>query len=309
MTHSKLPSWPVWREAAFSALVALLFIAWSAPAAHSGPLKRRGKHEGSVERVVFYSTSLDADEKYRIYLPPGYATSGGRRYPVVYLLHGLQGTDRDFFVYGELHKTLDRLIQSGTIQPMIVVGANGGESYWSNHIGTAANPGPKYRDYIVKDLVSTIDRRYRTRASGQYRAIAGVSMGGYGALSVALENPNDFAAGVSLSGALFLEAPSHRKVYLKVWGDPPNPGYFNKTSPIHLMRNLPEGSRSPGIYLHCGDRDSLGFLKYALEAHKILKSRRVPHALRVTGGGHTWDVWGGQAPDWLRWVDKKFKRN
>ena len=97
-------------------------------------------------------------------------------------------------------------------------------------------------------------------------------------------------------------------MYLKVWGDPPNPGFFNKTSPIWLMGRLPEGARSPSLYIHCGDRDSLGFLKYALEAHKILKSRKISHALRVTGGGHTWDVWNGQSQDWLRWVDGKFRR-
>ena len=161
---------------------------------------------------------------------------------------------------------------------------------------------------MVNDLLDTIDQRYRTRKSAANRAIAGVSMGGFGAMSLGLRYPDKFSAAVSLSGALFDAAPTHRKVYLKVWGSPPDPAYFASTSPLALMQKLPERSRRTAMYLHCGDRDSLGFLKYAIQAHQVLRQRKIRHAFRVSGGGHTWDVWNAQAEDWLRWTIDQLAR-
>ena len=132
-------------------------------------------------------------------------------------------------------------------------------------------------------------------------------MGGFGAFSIALVNRDKFVAAVSLSGALFESAPNHREIYQRTWGNPPDPIFFEKTSPLHLMERLPADSLFPALYVHCGDRDGLGFLEYAQKARQILEKRNLPHEFSVTPGGHRWEVWGAEAERWLVFVDRHWQ--
>ncbi len=257
---------------------------------------------GTVQQDRFYSGAVGMERTLSVYLPEGYR-GGEQRYPVLFVLHGLEGDHSDFFTHAGLARTLDRLIGSGAVRPTIVIAPDGGDGYWTNHVPIEGRPGPRWADYVALDLVDRVDRTWRTVPSREARALAGLSMGGYGALSIALRHPDRFAAAVSLSGALFQEPPTHRRIYLEAWGSPPDRAWFERSSPLHLVRSLPVGTRFPRIWLSCGDDDALGFLAHTLAVHDALEERKLDHELRVLDGGHSWELWRSQSEDWLRFIE------
>ncbi len=137
-----------------------------------------------------------------VYLPPGYSSQTARRYPVVFLLHGF-GADHRQFMNGQyqdfnVRVSMDSLIRAKVVLPMIVVMPNGrsffGGSFFINSPVTGA-----WEDFIVRDLLSHVDRNYRTRRSRDSRGIAGHSMGGFGALRLAMRHPDKFSAVYAMS--------------------------------------------------------------------------------------------------------------
>ena len=137
-----------------------------------------------------------------VYLPPQYTAQRGRRFPVVYLLHGF-AADHKAFIAGayqdlNIRVSMDSLIAAGKVQPMIVVTPNARNrfdgSFYANSVATG-----KWEDFVAKDLVRHIDRRYRTLARSSSRGLTGHSMGGYGALNVGMRNPGVFSAVYALS--------------------------------------------------------------------------------------------------------------
>ena len=137
-----------------------------------------------------------------IYLPPQYSAEPRRRFPVIYLLHGFAADHRAFIkgAYQDLNVrvSMDSLISAGKVQPMIVVTPNARNRFDGSFYANSPTTG-KWEDFIAKDLVRHIDARYRTLARPASRGIAGHSMGGYGALTVAMRNPGVFSAVYALS--------------------------------------------------------------------------------------------------------------
>ena len=256
-----------------------------------------------VERASFVSRALGQPRELLVVLPPGYDPDAPVAYPVVYLLHGLGGEPQDWVTHGKIDAVLGRLVAAGGVRPLVLVAPDGDNGYWTDHLGAPGAPGPRWGSYVAEDVVREVEARYRVRRDRAGRAIAGVSMGGHGAMSIGLVHPERFAAIVSLAGALFPEPPTHRPVYKKVWGDPPDAAHWAATSPMALMRRLDPGPATPALYLHCGDDDAAGFLEYAVDAHRVLLERKVPHELRVGDGGHVWGAWNTATEDWLRFVD------
>lgn len=292
---------PAARIAAALTLLAAALLA-AAPAS-AKPLPR-----SRVEVRTFASEALGQRRHYRVYLPAGYDAAGPTRYPVVYVLHGLGGKDSDFFEQGRLHEHLDALIAADNIEPMMAVAADGDSGYWTNHLDRPGKPGKRWGDYVARDLVAEVDAHFKTRAARDGRALAGVSMGGHGALSLALGHPDRFRAAVSLGGALFPAPPTHRRIYGRVWGTPADPAHWAKTSPMALLAALGKGDpKAPELYLQCGDADGLGFLPYARAASKLLAQREIGHVLHVTPGGHNWSNWEPETRSWLRFLDAGFR--
>ena len=157
---------------------------------------------GAIINDEIYSTSLEGnlvgDSPRRgvlVYLPPDYERRKKTRYPVVYLLHGFVPKGNSTWIddkYFNL-ETINRLIAEKKISPVIVVMPDGknkyGGSYYTNSITTG-----NWEDYIVRDLVANIDKKYRTLPSAESRGIAGHSMGGYGAIKLAMKHPDVFGA-------------------------------------------------------------------------------------------------------------------
>jgi S-formylglutathione hydrolase FrmB len=260
--------------------------------------------EGRLTKGRFRSEALGETRPYSVYLPPGYDPSCARRYPLLVVLHGLAGTHGEFFHQGGLHGALDRLIGEGKVPPLIAAAPDGGSDYWSNQLPEKGRPAKRFGDYVAFDLVDHLDAHLCTVQKGRARAIAGVSMGGFGALSLALQHPDRFHAAVSLSGALFLTPPTHRKAYAKVWGNPPIPQRWAEVSPLALLERLDRAHPGPLVYLLCGTEDGLGFHEFARAAHRVLSERGIPHGFELRPGHHTWAFWHEviQEGGWLVWV-------
>jgi enterochelin esterase family protein len=142
-----------------------------------------------------------------VYLPPGY-DNGDTRYPTVYLLTGFTG--RGAFMLNDsafeepIQERLDRLINTGQIQPMIVVMPDGFTRYGGSQYLNSSATG-RYEDHLINEVVPSIDQNYRTRAEPGYRAIGGKSSGGYGALVQAMRHPDIFGAIACHSGDMYFD--------------------------------------------------------------------------------------------------------
>ena len=173
------------------------------PVAVAALLLAAGADAGEIRReLAAPSPALGRDIPYSLYLPDGHGSSA-QRYPVLFLLHGLGGGEADWVTVGGLGPTLDRLIAERAVPPMLVVAPGFGDSWYVD------NPDPggsgAVETAFLDDLVPWVDRAWRTGDKRESRAVAGLSMGGWGAMRFAMLRPDLFAAAASLSGALITE--------------------------------------------------------------------------------------------------------
>jgi S-formylglutathione hydrolase FrmB len=233
---------------------------------------------------------------YRIILPAGYAASKQKRYPVIYLLHGLFGGSDNW-------TTLTKLPQYAKDHEFIIVNPEGGNGWYTD---SASKTEDRYESYIAKELIPEIDARYRTVAKRNGRVIAGLSMGGYGALKFGVKYPEMFSLAGSFSGAL--GATSYRStpalaVLLKSLDETFGPvgSETRKGNDLFaLVRDAsPEKVKSfPFIYLDCGTEDFL--FQNNREFVALLNEKKVRHEYRELPGGHEWPYWDAQVAEFLR---------
>ena len=139
-----------------------------------------------------------AESRVVVYVPPGYDAAAGRRYPTLYLLHGYLGSERTFARMYPLEKMLDGLIERGLAREMIVVVPSGRNAYFGSfYVNSPVTGG--WDDFVSKELVAWVDGQYRTLARAESRGIAGHSMGGFGAITLAMKHPDIFSAVYALS--------------------------------------------------------------------------------------------------------------
>jgi len=182
---------------------------------------------------------------------------------------------------------------------VIAVAPNGGSSYWTRQIDRVDGAGRDYGRFVAVDLIAEIDQRYRTLRRRKYRALVGLSMGGFGALSVGFLYPDRFATVVSLSGALFTSAPNYKKAYRVVWGDPPDAAFFDRSNPYALVTALPKGHPWPHVIVSCGRGDHVSYRKRSVSMHELLTKSGVSHEYVTGEGGHSWKFWTGSSRIWL----------
>ena len=234
----------------------------------------------------FHSPALQREMPYRVLLPAGYETSS-RRYPVLYLLHGLDGRYTDWTERTKLAQHLSGL-------DLIVVTPEGANSWYVNwHDGAAE----RWEDYLVVDLVAEIDARFRTDARREARFIAGLSMGGYGALRVALKHPRRYSFAASLSGAFnitrlesFGWRQSLRAEFARAFG--PAGSERRAADDLFSLAQSATPDGLPSLYIDCGASDT--FLAANRELVAILQQSRIPYEYRETQGAHTWAYWDRQ---------------
>jgi enterochelin esterase-like enzyme len=239
---------------------------------------------GYLRDGEFYSRALSRTMPYGIYLPPGY-DAGAQRYPVLYMLHGTGGHYSEWVAFG-LTEAAEDLIATGQIPPLLIVLPQGDQSYWVDHAGA---DGERWADYVARDLVEHVDATYRTLPTAGRRAIGGLSMGGFGALSLALAHTDVF-------GVVGAHSPS-----LRGSGDLPaflgDADAYKKVDPLELALSL-DPLAAPRLWLDVGEEDQWAERVNAL--HKLLRDRAIAHEYRATPGGHDPDYWRRHAAEYLR---------
>ena len=244
-----------------------------------------------VEQRRILSASLGREMPFQVYLPPGYDSNQAERYPVLYMLHGLGGNERDWERLG-LFATATSLIQAGDIQPLIIVTPAGESGYWVDHAGN----GPRFGTYVARDLVETIDAEYRTHAARSARAIGGMSMGGHGALQLALNNPGEF----SIVGAHSVALRRYEQAF-PYYG---NRRYFESNDPVSICEKYATLARNFTIWLDIG-RDDVWFPgAKAFEAQ--LSNQGIPHEWHPQDGGHDAAYWSAHLGDYLHFYARAF---
>ena len=239
---------------------------------------------------AFHSQSLGREVRYRVLLPRNY--EGGGRFAVLYLLHGWHGD----YLNWDTRTGLEDYAQN---LPMLIVMPDAADSWYTNSVAVRAD---KFEDYIAKDLISEIDVRYHTIRDRHKRSIAGLSMGGYGAIKFALKYPDLFSFAGSLSGALNAtqslgaERPEFRANLRGVFG-----GSQNRARTENDVFRALNSSRSgdyPYFYLACGTSDY--FLPTNRAFVERLSSSKIAYEYHETSGGHTWEYWDKAVQSLLR---------
>ena len=220
--------------------VSMLLAAHPAAAQQEAPVwlePTKAAPAGTTYRT-FWSKSAGAEVSYLLYLPPGYETSAGRRYPVLYWLHGLGGDQRRG---APIVRDLDVAIRAGRAPAMIAVLVNGQPTSWYCDSTDGRVP---VESVIVRDLVPHVDAAYRTIARREARAIEGSSMGGFGAAHLGFKYPELFGAVSILMGALFTPADPPGGLDHAVWSAFGNDAeYYRSNNPWTLLEQNADALR------------------------------------------------------------------
>lgn len=263
---------------------------------------------GEVFSDAVASKTLGRDVKFTVYLPDGYKDSAGP-YPVVYLLHGAGGDENEWRTKGGAAETLDGLIKRGLMRPSVVVMPTAGPaSWWAN--GAAE----KSESAIMDDLLPYVEGRYKVARDRKGRAIGGLSMGGYGALNLALRHPAKFCAAAVISPAIYDPLPpdtsAARRTPQFVRNGQFDPDTWRSLNyPAHLPAYMAQPLRVP-MWIVSGDHDFLGIAPMSANLFwRIHQIQPKQAELRVIDGDHEWMVFRDALPDALQYVDRACARS
>ena len=251
---------------------------------------------GTIVQENLVSPALGGQKKpFLVYLPPSYNTPQGRtkHYPTLYLLHGSPGQDIDWFAAGKANQSADTLIDSNKIPELILVlpdgnGRPGETSEWGN----SSDGHQNIETYVAVDLVKYVDSKYRTLTGPAYRGIGGLSMGGFGAMNIAVHHPNVFGFVIALGGYYRAEG--------SVWGN--NATYIRANSSIDVLPEMPQAWKLH-IFLGAATKDQ-PYYNDTIQFKQVLQRLHIPYHLDIEDGYHAWTVWQIQlykALLWLHW--------
>lgn len=253
--------------------------------AHSQPQGR--PPQGRAEEKSMQSSVLEVERNYSIYLPKSYTIETGRRYPVLYLLHGVWGDHTNWVERGHIQDVANQLIDGEQSVEMIIVMPDAGTE-WDGYFNMDGWP---YETYFFTELIPHIESSYRTKEGRQYRAIAGLSMGGGGATVYGQKYPGMFASVYAISALMTLDEGGglaerdHKIAELNRTVRENDAVRFVATSDEETREKL----RTVRWFVDCGDDDFL--LHGNLEFVKEMQNARIPLQFRVRDGGHTWEYW------------------
>lgn len=228
-----------------------------------------GIPEGKIETISYPSKTVGTDRLANIYTPPGY--SKDKKYPVLYLLHGIGGDHNEWLNGGNPKTIMDNLYSEGKAEPMIIVMPNGramkndaaeGDIFASDKVAAFAT----FEKDLLNDLIPYIEENYPVYKDSEHKALAGLSMGGGQSLNFGLGNLDvfDWVGG-------FSSAP-------------------NTKAPEQLLPKPEEAkSKLKLLWISCGDED--GLMDFSKRTSEYLNKHNVPHIFYVEPGGHDFNVW------------------
>ena len=305
---------------AIPCIVALILLAGSRavaqpPGQSQAPLNPQARSfvpsDHLIEHKSLVSAALGREENYAVELPASYQANPTRRYPVLYFLHGQFGNENDWERNG-VSTIFEKMESDHEIGEMIVVMPNGGSSFFINSFDGKS----RYEDFIINELVPKIDAEYRTLARREARGILGVSMGGFGSLTLGMKHPDIFSVTAAHSAAVLEEIPQEssadRRMQFRlqlaerVFGNPINKEFWGRNNPILLA----ESYKKPPplrLYFDCGDQDRFGFNVGAETLDRALSAAHVPNEFHIFPGNHGWDYARSVIPRSLKFVSDTFQ--
>lgn len=264
---------------------------------------------GRVYNLTMPSTLMQGDRNYSVYLPEGYETDTLRRYPVLYLLHGLGNTNTKGWVErGNVEAIANRVIAEGRACPMVIIMPDAG----TDGPGYFNREGWPYEDYFFQELIPYVESHYRVLTDAMHRAISGLSMGGGGTLVYALRHPGLFAAACPLSALVTFPTRSNndsgwmdKYPQVRAWA---TSAMQPENTPLDLIRNATPEQLSAisrvRWYIDCGDDDYLYEGNLAL--YMLLREKQIPFQYRMRDGAHNWLYWQSALPDVMTFVSLSF---
>jgi len=242
-------------------------------------VRRENIPHGELKAVQYDSKSLGTRRQVRVYTPPRY--SANRKYPVLYLLHGIGGNDREWTEACHADNISDNLLAEGKLEPMVVVFPNGNSSITADAVSPRAGQagggrggpgggfdswGTPFENDLLKDIIPYIESNYSVSTDREHRALAGLSMGGGQTLNIGL---------------------SHIELFAWIGGFSSAP---NTKPPAELVPDLAAAKEKLKLlWLACGNRD--GLISISQGVHGYLKEKGVPHVWHVDGNAHDTTEW------------------
>lgn len=267
--------------------------------------------QGFLNKDSLYSKILDKHVPYYIYI----MDTSTRKVPpprTLYLLHGLHGHETDWVNNGKIVQTIDSLYVLNEIKNWAIIMPDAGNSYYVNKYDNSFN----YEDMFFKELIPTISSKYNLATNLDQVAIAGLSMGGFGAVSYCLRHPNTFNTCAAISGALRTEDQYNslnndyfRSYFEPVFGQNPDSlvkasQYWKSVNPLHLINNTPiEYIRQINWYLDCGNQDPFALGNSLF--HTFLLQNNIAHEFHLRTGKHDWDYWKKNIIPAIIYIDSK----
>lgn len=266
------------------------------------------------ESLKLESEILGKEIAYSVYLPEDYDTSQ-RSYPVLYLLHGFTDDETGWVQFGEVKAIADKESREVSVSPMIIIMPDAGLSWYvNNHDGSL-----RYEDFFITEFIPHVENKFRIRAEKQFRAISGLSMGGYGTMLYSLKHPDMFTSAAPLSAGVYTDSTfvnMPMENWNNVFGLPFGKNltgrerlneHYLSNSILNLVKTgSVEEMEKVNYYIDCGDDDFL--IKGNMALHSALLDRGIPHEFRVRDGGHAWDYWRSALPEVFKFVSKSFHR-
>jgi len=265
---------------------------------------------GRVECNVVSSKILSRSVSYCVVLPAAFDLDKSRQFPILYFLHGL-GDNEQSFIHTGLWNLVEDMRDKHELGDFLIATPDGDASFYIN----SKDGKTRYEDFLLQEFFPFIEKRYRAAPGRGHRAIAGISMGGYGALHLAFSHPQLFSSVASHSAALIEKLPEflgptpnspRSRVLGQVFGAPPDPVFWNRNSPITMARTATlAGLR---IYFDCGDQDDYGFEVGAAALDKVLTSRHIPHEYHLYPGRHDPAYFAEHLPASLGFASQSFSK-
>ena len=291
-----------------AAFIGALFT--QAPAVTSldlSPVPAPVANSSRLQTVQFQSQLVGKTLPYNVVLPVGYDEPAARakRYPVLYLLHGLTG-------HYDNWTSKTRISEHSSPYEVIIVTPEGNDGWYTDSQNVSSE---KYETYIIKELIPDVDRRFRTLNARGGRAIAGLSMGGYGALKFGVKHPATFAFVGSMSGAPDVASWTREelKTFEFIWRSL-HPVFGDDGSATRMANDVPRLYREltaeqiatlPYVYVDCGTEDHL--LRANRAFVEILVTKKIPHEYHQVPGAHSWTYWDARVQEVLKVAMKKMQ--
>src|SRR5208337_1511253 len=231
--------------------------------------------QGRAECSIIQSTILERPVRYCAFLPASFDQDKTLRYPVLYYLHGLGDNEQSLLNLGGWD-LIEELRRQGKIGDFVVLAPNGGHTFFLN----SADGKIRYEDFLTKEFMPQMEKRYRSEGGRTTRGITGVSMGGFGALHLAFEYPQRFAAVSAQMPALLPEIPADfagggpgapSSMLGDVFGNPIDVAYLQRNSVFYFAKATPAPElKRMKIYFNVGNNDDYGFEQGAQKLHLLL---------------------------------------